>query len=118
MLITHDLGVVAENADDVVVMYASRIVETASVRPLFEKPLHPYTQGLLRSLPRLGANKERLDVIGGAVPNPAHFPTGCKFHPRCPIGKDEPWCKKEEPPLKEVSPGRCVACWYAEGYEK
>lgn len=118
LLITHDLGVVAENADDVVVMYASRVVETAASKPLFEKPLHPYTQGLLRSLPRLGEKKERLDVIGGVVPSPLRFPTGCKFHPRCPIGKDAPRCQQHEPPLKEVSPGRCAACWYAEGYPK
>ncbi|HDS85019.1 MAG TPA: ABC transporter ATP-binding protein [Phycisphaerales bacterium] len=117
MLITHDLGVVAENADDVAVMYASRVVESATVRPLFENPLHPYTQGLLRSLPRLGERKHRLDVIGGAVPNPLDFPSGCKFHPRCPVGKDDRRCQTEEPPLKEVSAGRCVACWYAEGYE-
>lgn len=117
LLITHDLGVVAENADDVVVMYASKVVETASVGPLFESPLHPYTQGLLRSLPKLGEKKHRLDVIGGVVPNPLHFPDGCKFHPRCPIGKDELRCQQDEPPLKEVCPGRCVACWYAEGYQ-
>jgi len=118
MLITHDLGVVAENADDVVVMYASRIAETAPVGPLFEKPLHPYTQGLLRSLPRLGEKKERLDVIAGTVPNPLRFPSGCKFHPRCPIGRDKPNCQNDEPPLLEVLPGRCVACWFAEGYEQ
>ena len=116
ILITHDLGVVAENADDVVVMYASKVAETASVTALFEKPLHPYTQGLLRSLPRLGEKKHRLDVIGGAVPDPLHFPGGCKFHPRCPIGKNQRLCHDVEPPLKEVAPGRCVACWYAEGY--
>ena len=116
MLITHDLGVVAENADEVVVMYASKVVESAAVKPLFEKPLHPYTQGLLRSLPKLGQRKDRLEVIGGVVPNPLLFPNGCKFHPRCPIGKDDRRCQTEEPPLKEVAPGRCTACWYAEGY--
>ena len=118
MLITHDLGVVAENADDVVVMYASKVAETASVADLFDNPLHPYTQGLLRSLPRLGAKKHRLEVIGGVVPNPLHFPKGCKFHPRCPMGKDDLRCQQQEPPLKEVMPGRCVACWYAQGYDK
>jgi oligopeptide/dipeptide ABC transporter ATP-binding protein len=118
MLITHDLGVVAENADDVVVMYASRVVETAAVGDLFGQPLHPYTQGLLKSLPRLGAAKDRLDVIPGTVPNPLRFPSGCKFHPRCPIGKDKPQCHNEEPLLLEVSPGRCVACWFAEGYQE
>lgn len=116
LLITHDLGVVAENADDVVVMYASKIVETAEVGPLFSEPLHPYTQGLLRSLPRLGAKKERLEVIGGSVPDPLNFPDGCKFHPRCPIGSQDRRCQTKEPPLLEVSPGRCTACWYAKGY--
>lgn len=118
MLITHDLGVVAENAEDVVVMYASRIAETATAHQLFEDPLHPYTQGLLKSLPRLGAKKDRLDVIPGSVPNPVNFPSGCKFHPRCPIGHDKPKCRNEEPPLLAVAPGRCVACWFAEGYKE
>ena len=118
MLITHDLGVVAENADDIVVMYASRVVETATAEQLFEKPLHPYTQGLLRSLPRLNESKERLDVIGGTVPNPIDFPSGCKFHPRCPVGCNDQKCQTQEPPLKEMTAGRCVACWYAEGYEE
>ena len=118
MMITHDLGVVAENADDVVAMYASRVVETAAVGDLFANPKHPYTQGLLRSLPRLGEKKERLDVITGTVPNPVNFPSGCKFHPRCPIGKDNPKCQAEEPPLLEVSPGQCAACWFAQGYEE
>jgi oligopeptide/dipeptide ABC transporter ATP-binding protein len=113
MMITHDLGVVAENADVVVVMYASRIVEKADSKELFSKPLHPYTQGLLKSLPRLGQKKERLNVIDGAVPNPLHFPAGCKFHPRCPIGADDKRCQTQEPPLKEVAPGRYAACWYA-----
>jgi len=113
MLITHDLGVVAENADVVVVMYASRVVEKADSKELFAKPLHPYTQGLLRSLPRLGEKKQRLDVIDGAVPNPLNFPTGCKFHPRCPVGADDMRCRTQEPPLKEICPGRYAACWYA-----
>ena len=116
LLITHDLGVVAENADDVAVMYASKIVETAEAGPLFSKPLHPYTQGLLRSLPRLGAKKERLEVISGSVPDPLNFPDGCKFHPRCPIGSQDRRCQTKEPPLLEVSPGRYAACWYAKGY--
>src|SRR5215207_7932248 len=84
LLITHDLGVVAENADVVNVMYASRVVETAKVEELFDKPQHPYTEGLFKSVPRLGGHKERLETIPGTVPNPARFPTGCKFHPRCP----------------------------------
>lgn len=84
LLITHDLGVVAENADVVAVMYASRIVEYAPVEEVFDHPLHPYTEGLLKSVPKLGAHSERLVSIPGAVPNPAKFPSGCKFHPRCP----------------------------------
>jgi peptide/nickel transport system ATP-binding protein len=83
LLITHDLGVVAENADVVAVMYASRVVEFATVEDLFDKPLHPYTEGLFRSIPRLGDTRSRLDAIPGMVPNPTRFPRGCKFHPRC-----------------------------------
>ncbi|MCF7955274.1 MAG: ABC transporter ATP-binding protein [Phycisphaerae bacterium] len=117
VLITHDLGVVAENADDVVVMYASRIVETGTVTDIFDDPLHPYTRGLLRSLPKVGIEQQRLDVIGGTVPDPLAFPDGCKFHPRCPIGRDEPRCMTVEPELREIKPGRCSACWYTPGYE-
>src|SRR5438094_4894797 len=84
LLITHDLGVVAENADVVNVMYASRIVESATVEDLFDHPQHPYTEGLFRSVPKLGARAARLETIAGTVPNPARFPIGCKFHPRCP----------------------------------
>jgi oligopeptide/dipeptide ABC transporter ATP-binding protein len=83
LLITHDLGVVAENADAVGVMYASRIVEFATVEDLFDRPQHPYTEGLFRSVPKLGSLSERLETIPGMVPNPMHFPGGCKFHPRC-----------------------------------
>jgi oligopeptide/dipeptide ABC transporter ATP-binding protein len=117
LLITHDLGVVAETAHTVVVMYASRIVEKAPVDVLFAEPLHPYTQGLLRSLPRLGERKKRLEVIGGSVPNPLAFPSGCKFHPRCPVGCNDKRCQTIEPVLKEVAPDHYVACWYAKGYE-
>jgi len=118
LLITHNLGIVAERADDVAVMYASRIVEVAESQSLFAEPLHPYTQGLLKSLPRLGFSGERLPTIPGIVPEPLHFPGGCKFHPRCPIGCNDKRCRNIEPGLKEVRPGRCVACWYAPGYEK
>ena len=83
LLITHDLGVVAENADVVAVMYASRVVEMAPVEELYDHPLHPYTVGLLHSVPKLGAHSRRLATIPGMVPNPARFPAGCKFHPRC-----------------------------------
>jgi oligopeptide/dipeptide ABC transporter ATP-binding protein len=117
MLITHDLGVVAERADDVAVMYASRIVEKADAESLFAEPLHPYTQGLLQSVPQLGFEGERLPTIQGTVPDPLSFPTGCKFHPRCPAGGDDKRCQTLEPELREVRPGREVACWYAPGYE-
>jgi len=114
LLITHDLGVVAENAHEVVVMYASRIMEKSPVGPIFENPLHPYTKGLLKSLPRLGKKKDRLDVIPGSVPDPLHFPAGCKFHPRCPYckGPDDLCCTRE-PSLEEILPGRFAACWKA-----
>jgi len=115
LLITHDLAVVAENAHHVVVMYASQIMETADVQTIFARPLHPYTQGLLRSLPRLGTKKDRLEVIPGSVPDPAHFPSGCKFHPRCPYCRtnaDEP-CRTKEPPLQQIEPAHYVACWKA-----
>ena len=117
LLITHDLGVVAEQADDVAVMYASRIVEVADSKRLFDKPLHPYTQGLLESLPQLGFSGRRLRTISGIVPEPLHFPDGCKFHPRCSMGCGDRRCQTVEPELREVQPGRCVACWYAPGYE-
>ncbi len=117
LLITHDLGVVAQVADEVCVMYASRIVERAEVRELFANPLHPYTQGLFRSIPRLGQEKERLEVIPGNVPNPLHFPSGCKFHPRCPRGHDDPQCRTQDLGLKELRPGHWVACWKAPGYQ-
>lgn len=117
LLITHNLGVVAERADGVAVMYASRIVETADSQKLFAQPLHPYTKGLLNSLPRLGYSAKRLQTIPGTVPEPLHFPSGCKFHPRCPIGNDDRRCQTVEPELRKVSDGRCAACWYAPGYE-
>jgi oligopeptide/dipeptide ABC transporter ATP-binding protein len=117
LLITHDLGVVAERADDVAVMYASRIAEMADAQTIFSKPLHPYTRGLLKSLPRLGVKSERLETIKGTVPAPLRFPSGCKFHPRCPIGFDDPRCQTAEPELREVAPAHCAACWYVPGYE-
>ena len=118
LLITHDLGIVAERADDVAVMYASRIAETADSKTLFENPLHPYTQGLLKSLPRLGFTGKRLPTVSGIVPDPLHFPSGCKFHPRCPIGCNDRKCQTVEPELRYAALGHGVACWYAPGYEK
>ena len=111
LLITHDLAVVAENADDVVVMYASKVAEKGSVHQIFEKPLHPYTRGLLHSLPKLGGKHKRLEVIPGSVPDPLHFPSGCKFHPRCPFGKDDEKCRTQEPVLEDYGPGHMAACW-------
>ena len=117
LLITHDLGIVAERADEVAVMYASRIVEQAESVNLFENPLHPYTQGLLKSLPRLGFEGKRLNTVAGTVPDPLHFPLGCKFHPRCSIGCNDKCCQTIEPALRTVQPNRTVACWYAPGYK-
>jgi peptide/nickel transport system ATP-binding protein/oligopeptide transport system ATP-binding protein len=117
LLITHDLAVVAETAEVVGVMYASKLVELATARDLFNDPLHPYTRGLFRSLPRLGEKKQRLETIPGNVPNPLHFPSGCKFHPRCLIGAGLERCQTREPELREVRPGHWAACWECPGYE-
>ena len=116
LLITHDLAVVAEVADAVAVMYASKLVELADVEMLFERPLHPYTQGLFRSVPRLGQAKRRLETIPGNVPDPLMFPTGCKFHPRCPVGCELARCRTQEPELREVAPKHWSACWECHGY--
>ncbi len=118
LLITHDLGVVAQRADNVTVMYASKIVEKCSCSEIFNNPLHPYTQGLLNSLPQLGTRQNRLNTIAGNVPEPLNFPAGCKFHPRCPIGCNDKRCQTAEPALKEVSNNHYAACWHAPGYEK
>jgi len=144
MLITHDLGVVAENADVVAVMYAGRVVEYGDVETIFNHPLHPYTQGLFRSMPVLGKTHGRLEVIPGQVPNPAALPTGCPFHTRCETAQQvadqrEPDqlvqvrvasadnesetehalprdCVQDEPRLLEVQRGHWVACWHADNY--
>ncbi|NUN48655.1 MAG: ABC transporter ATP-binding protein [Candidatus Brocadiae bacterium] len=108
LIITHDLGVVAEIADHVAVMYAGRVVEYASVRDLYGHPQHPYTLGLFRSKPRMGEKRDRLEAIPGSVPNPLAFPAGCRFHPRCP--KVEPRCSQDFPALREVRPGHWAAC--------
>lgn len=112
MLITHDLGVVSEFADEVVVMYAGRVVERTHTRALFESPLHPYTQGLLASLPGAHVSapgeRVRLKTIGGVVPDLAHLPPGCRFQTRCSRVIED--CKKTEPQLREVRPGHLVAC--------
>ncbi|MGA2507591.1 MAG: ABC transporter ATP-binding protein [Chitinispirillaceae bacterium] len=138
LLITHDLGVVAETADTVGVMYASRIAEIADVKTLFGRPRHPYTQSLFRSLPRLGAKKERLETIPGSVPNPLEFPSGCTFHPRCFLTQERAMrapaketveitsgaekfsvlkrCAEKMPALKEIDEGHWCSCWESPGY--
>jgi len=109
ILITHDLGVVAEAADDVAIMYAGRIVERASVRELFANRSHPYTQGLFDSLPEVVTERARLHTIGGSVPPATHFPKGCRFHPRCPHAMQV--CSAEEPELFGVGENHRAACW-------
>ncbi|MHC4547227.1 MAG: ABC transporter ATP-binding protein [Planctomycetota bacterium] len=109
LMITHDLGVIAETAHRVVVMYASKIVEKAGAVELFGKPVHPYTQGLFRSIPAIAGGRGRLQTIEGTVPNPLEFPVGCKFNNRCPFAKEH--CMEREPPLREVREGHFAACW-------
>ncbi|MCD5416670.1 ABC transporter ATP-binding protein [Candidatus Bipolaricaulota bacterium] len=107
--ITHDLGVIAHMADDVVVMYLGKIVESASVKDIFHNTKHPYTQGLMNSIPSLATTKERLIPIKGVVPDPFDVPPGCGFEPRCPHAMDV--CKEQIPMLKEVSSGHQVSCF-------
>lgn len=110
MLITHDLGVIAEMAERVIVMYLGRIVEEGSVRDIFYNPLHPYTSALLKSIPRLGEQKQKLYVIPGTVPNPMFMPKGCKFNERCVYATHN--CFAEEPETVEITPGHKVRCFY------
>jgi oligopeptide/dipeptide ABC transporter ATP-binding protein len=118
ILITHDLGVVAENADRVVVMYAGRKVEEASAKALFESPGHPYTAGLLGSIPNLevaahtNTRRARLTEIKGMVPSLADLPRGCTFAPRCRFATDQ--CRADYPTLAQHRPGHWIACWHAE----
>ncbi|MCX6067752.1 MAG: ABC transporter ATP-binding protein [Chloroflexi bacterium] len=121
ILITHDLGVVAEMCERVAVMYAGYIVEQADIQPLFDKPLHPYTQGLIGSIPILGKLKERLEVIPGSVPNLVNLPVGCRFAPRCHARTEYALsiCTDKEPGLVAYSPNHTVRCWLyqdAEGH--
>ncbi|NJE08054.1 ABC transporter ATP-binding protein [Thermococcus sp. M39] len=108
ILITHNLGVVAETADRVAVMYAGKIVEIGSVEQIFKNPLHPYTKGLLKAVPNPMTKIERLEAIPGTVPNLITPPSGCRFHPRCPFAMDV--CKQKIPELKEIEDGHFVAC--------
>ncbi len=111
ILITHDLGVVAEMAADVAVMYAGRVVERASTAALFDSPQHPYTLGLLGSIARLDETRARLSTIEGTVPAPFAMPHGCRFHPRCVFA--QPDCRQRTPPLRELGSGHRAACLYA-----
>jgi peptide/nickel transport system ATP-binding protein len=111
LIITHDLGVIAEVADEVLVMYAGQIVESADVADLFADPQHPYTIGLLGSIPRLDADRERLATIEGTVPSANNQPAGCRFSPRCPFADRR--CHEQPPPLRDIAPGHRVACWKA-----
>ncbi|MBL8696799.1 MAG: ABC transporter ATP-binding protein [Alphaproteobacteria bacterium] len=111
MLITHDLGVVAEMCERVIVMYAGRIVEEGDVLSIFTNPLHPYTEGLLASMPRLDAPRGRLHSIEGTVPDPLDLPPGCRFAPRCP--HVQPRCRAGIPALETIAPGRRAACFLA-----
>ena len=113
LLITHDMGVIAEMAERVIVMYAGMVVEQADVKTLFARPLHPYTKGLLGSIPVLGKVRDRLDVIPGSVPNLLNPPPGCRFEPRCQAceGVMRERCRVEVPPLREVEPGHFVRSW-------
>jgi oligopeptide/dipeptide ABC transporter ATP-binding protein len=108
ILITHDLGVVAETAHRVAVMYAGQVVEYADVRPTFRRPLHPYTAGLQASLPTLGVQTDRLRVIPGTVPNPSRYPAGCRFHPRCSVMIQQ--CL-QDPLLEPIEGGHLARCW-------
>jgi peptide/nickel transport system ATP-binding protein len=111
LLITHDLGVVSEQADNVAIMYAGKIVERSSTRAIFNHPFHPYTVGLLNSLPGIaGLKKKRLDAIPGMVPSPLNLPSGCRFRDRCPRAQDV--CAQTEPPLEEKEPGHTAACYF------
>jgi oligopeptide/dipeptide ABC transporter ATP-binding protein len=116
LMITHDLGVIAEVADRVAVMYAGKIVESGDLISIFDSPGHPYTQGLMASVPKLTEQKERLSVIPGTVPDATRFPDGCRFCPRCSRAEDV--CREQEPPLLEIDGrhGHAVACWFADGY--
>jgi len=112
LIITHDLGIIAELADEVAVMYASKVVERAPTAELFAHPRHPYTHGLFASRPRPGLSKDvELETIEGMVPSPLQFPAGCKFHPRCPFVQDR--CRGEEPELRSLGPVHEVRCHFA-----
>ncbi|MBA7634387.1 Oligopeptide transport ATP-binding protein OppD [subsurface metagenome] len=109
ILITHNMGVVSELVDRIAIMYAGKIVEIADCFPLFEKPLHPYTVGLLKSIPNISLEKQELEIMPGSPPDLINLPTGCRFHPRCKNVMKK--CSLYEPPLKEVKENHLVRCW-------
>jgi peptide/nickel transport system ATP-binding protein len=113
MLITHDLGVVAEACNYVAIMYAGSVVEYASVEQLFNNPKHPYTKGLFNSIPSLDEEVDRLNPIKGLMPDPSDLPPGCRFHPRCPMARDI--CSQQGPKPVSVSEGHMVSCLIYEG---
>jgi oligopeptide/dipeptide ABC transporter ATP-binding protein len=115
IMITHDLGIVSDFCDRVAVVYTGQAVEIAPTRQLFQEPLHPYTEGLIRALPRLGCEEKRLDTIPGMVPDAGDMPEGCHFHPRCRYATER--CRQEKPSLSILPDGRCVRCFRA-GSEK
>ena len=108
LLITHDLGVIAEMADDVVVMYAGKVVEKTDVKSLYKERKHPYTQGLFTSIPDINSTRKRLEIIEGVVPNPLEFPLGCRFSTRCKYVLDH--CHKDDPALREIQAKHFAAC--------
>jgi oligopeptide/dipeptide ABC transporter ATP-binding protein len=109
IMVTHDLGVVAETVDRVVVMYGGRVMEDGPVQDIFDAPAHPYTRALLHSMPGQTAGRQRLVEIRGASPNPANPPNGCPFHPRCDLADAK--CAAEVPPFVAIAPMRHAACW-------
>ncbi len=112
IMVTHDLGIVYDFCDRVVVVYTGEVVESAPVKALFQEPLHPYTEGLIGALPRLGRPTERLEAIEGMVPDAGEMPQGCHFHPRCKYATDR--CRREHPPLTTLPDGRQVRCFRGE----
>jgi oligopeptide/dipeptide ABC transporter ATP-binding protein len=116
LMITHDLGVIAETTSRVIVMYAGEIVEQASVTELFARPHHPYTEGLMHSMPHIGHDQERLNVIPGTVPSPTNWPRACRFRERCPYSWDLP--EREHPPLYDVGAAHVSRCHLAREPER
>jgi peptide/nickel transport system ATP-binding protein len=109
ILITHNMGIVAELADRIAVMYAGKLVEVAEAVTLYDKPLHPYTQGLLKSIPNISLEAQELETMSGSPPDLIEPPTGCRFHPRCPHVMEK--CSAIEPPMRKVENGHRAACW-------